>query len=174
MMRFMKIFRWAEMAFFRLNDVILVLLLATMTTMVFFNVVLRYGFGTGIDVSEEMSRFCFVWLIFLGAMGAMRRNMHMGFDLVVLLVQPQMRRALLAMANALILGVCVLILTGTVMQWHVNTTNSAPVTGLPMIWVFGVAVPMSVVIGLIAGTRMVGYLTGYLTDAPRPSMEIHE
>ena len=35
-------------------------------------VVLRYGFGSGIDISEELSRFFFVWLIFLGAIVAMR------------------------------------------------------------------------------------------------------
>ena len=42
--------------FFRLLDWLLVILLAGMTGMVFVNVVLRYGFGSGIDVSEEMSR----------------------------------------------------------------------------------------------------------------------
>lgn len=167
-------FRKLETAFFRLNDVVLVLLLAAMTIMVFVNVVMRYGFGSGIDISEEMSRFCFVWLIFMGAMGAMRRSMHMGFDLVVQIVPAHFRRVLLAIANALIVGVCILILTGTIMQWHVNATNTAPVTGLPMIWVFGVAVPMSVVIGMIALSRMFGYITGRLTDAPLPNMEMHQ
>ena len=155
-----------ETLFFRINDILLVLLLAAITAMVFVNVVLRYGFGSGLDISEEMSRFCFVWLIFLGAMTATRLNLHMGFDLVVLSVGPGLRRVLLTIANALVLGVCVLIIVGTVMQWHVNATNSAPVTGLPMIWVFGVALPMSIVTGLYSGLRMVGYATGRLSELP--------
>ena len=45
----------------------MVLLLAAMVVMVFGNVVLRYLFDTGIDVSEELSRYFFVWLTFIGA-----------------------------------------------------------------------------------------------------------
>lgn len=163
-----------EILFFRLVDIALVGLLGAMTVMVFVNVVLRYGFGSGIDISEEMSRFCFVWLIFLGAMTASRRNLHMGFDLLVTTASPGMRRVLLTIANALVLGVCLLILVGTIQQWHVNATNTAPVTKLPMIWVFGVALPMSFVIGLIAAARMLGYATGRLVDPPRPLGELHQ
>ena len=166
--------RRIEYIFFRIVDVALVILLAAMTVMVFTNVVLRYGFGSGLDISEEMSRFCFVWLIFLGAMTASRLNMHMGFDLLVTSVGPAGRRVLLTIANGLILGVCVLILSGTIMQWHVNATNISPVAGMPMIWLFGVALPMSVVIGLISGLRMIGYATGRLSDLPTPAAEVHQ
>lgn len=155
-------------------DWLLVLLLAGMTVMVFGNVVLRYGFQSGIDISEEMSRFFFVWLIFLGSISAMRRNLHMGFDLLVVSVGPQARRVLLAIANALVLGCCALILFGTVMQWRVNATNIAPVTGLPMTWLFGVVVPMSLSVGLMAAYRMTGYITGRMTDLPEAGGEIHE
>lgn len=156
-------------------DWVLVLLLAAMTLMVFVNVILRYGFGNGLDFSDEMSRFCFVWLIFLGAIAAMRRNMHMGFDLVVASVSPGKRRVLLTIANGLVLAVCLLILFGTILQWHVNSTNIAPVTRMPMIWVFGVAVPMAGAVGIMAGLRMLGYATGRLTDAPaHVDPELHQ
>jgi len=163
-----------EALLFRINDIMLVLLLAAMTLMVFVNVIMRYGFGSGLDISDEMSRFCFVWLIFLGSITATRLNMHMGFDLVVLSVGAGLRRVLLTIANALVLCVCVLIMFGTLMQWHVNSTNSAPVTGLPMIWVFGVALPMSAVIGLYSALRMFGYATGRLLDLPQSEEAIPE
>ncbi|MTH64177.1 TRAP transporter small permease [Paracoccus shanxieyensis] len=162
--------RW----FFRAIDIALVGLLAAMTLMVFGNVVLRYGFGSGLDFSEEMSRFCFVWLIFLGSVAAMRRNLHMGFDMVVVMVRPQVRRVLLTIANGLILACCLLLLVGTLMQWHINATNIAPVTGMPMSWLFGVAVPMSLCVGIMAAIRMVGYATGRLTSIPTPHGEVHE
>ena len=162
--------RW----FFRAIDIALVGLLAAMTLMVFGNVVLRYGFGSGLDFSEEMSRFCFVWLIFLGSVAAMRRNLHMGFDMVVVMVRPQVRRVLLTVANGLILACCLLLLVGTLMQWHINATNIAPVTGMPMSWLFGVAVPMSLCVGIMAAIRMVGYATGRLTSIPTPHGEVHE
>lgn len=159
---------------FRAIDVALVLLLAAMTSMVFANVVLRYGFGSGIDVSEEMSRFCFVWLIFLGSISAMRRNLHMDFDMVVTMVDPHARRILLTISNVLILGCCLLLLVGTLMQWHVNATNTAPVTGMPMSWLFGIAIPASLAIGAMAAWRAIGYATGRITEAPKAIGEIHE
>ncbi len=155
-------------------DWLLVLLLAGMTVMVFGNVILRYGFQSGIDISEELSRFFFVWLIFLGAISAMRRHLHMGFDLLVVSVGPGVRRVLLAIANALVVACCILILFGTLLQWNVNATNTAPVTGMPMSWLFGVVVPMSLCVGLMAAHRMVGYLTGRITDLPESIGELHE
>ena len=48
-------------------EALLALAMAAMVAMVFGNVVLRYLFGCGIVVSEELSRFLFLWLTFLGA-----------------------------------------------------------------------------------------------------------
>jgi len=46
--------------------------LAVMVVMVFGNVVLRYAFNSGIIVSEEVSRWLFLWVTFLGAIVALR------------------------------------------------------------------------------------------------------
>jgi TRAP-type transport system small permease protein len=54
-----------------------------MVVLVFGNVVLRYGFNLGITVSEEISRWLFVWLTFLGAIVAMREHGHLGVDTLV-------------------------------------------------------------------------------------------
>ena len=50
--------------------VLAVACLAGMVVLVFGNVVLRYGFNSGIVVSEEVSRWLLVWLTFLGAIVA--------------------------------------------------------------------------------------------------------
>ena len=51
-----------------------------MVVLVFGNVVLRYGFNSGITVSEELSRWLLVWLTFLGAIVAVREHAHLGVD----------------------------------------------------------------------------------------------
>ena len=56
----------------RLFGLLMVVALALMVVMVFGNVVLRYGFNSAITVSEELSRWLFVWLTFLGAIVAVR------------------------------------------------------------------------------------------------------
>ena len=58
---------------FKALEVVMVLLLVGMVGMVlmmFGNVILRYAFNSGITISEELSRFFFVWLTFIGAIVA--------------------------------------------------------------------------------------------------------
>jgi TRAP-type C4-dicarboxylate transport system permease small subunit len=69
--------RPASAAFFAF---LMVVCLALMVVMVFGNVVLRYGFNSGITVSEELSRWLFVWMTFLGAVVAVRNHAHLGTD----------------------------------------------------------------------------------------------
>ena len=51
--------------YFTVLKLAIVACLAIMVVLVFGNVVLRYAFNMGITVSEELSRFLFVWLTFL-------------------------------------------------------------------------------------------------------------
>jgi TRAP-type transport system small permease protein len=146
--------------FFKLLEAILVLLLAGMTVMVFANVILRYMFSSGLDVSEELSRFFFVWLIFTGAVVAMRNHAHMGFDLLVSASSPGARRVLLFVSNGLIVFVCWLLFDGAWQQSGVTATDRSPVTGISMIFVFGIVIPSAIGIGAIAIHRMVGALRG--------------
>jgi TRAP-type C4-dicarboxylate transport system permease small subunit len=64
-------------------DRVSALALALMAAMVFGNVVLRYVFNSGIAVSEELSRWLFVWMTFLGAVVALKENAHLGTDMLV-------------------------------------------------------------------------------------------
>ena len=58
--------------YFHLLKLAIVVCLALMVVLVFGNVVLRYALNMGITVSEELSRFLFVWMTFLGAIIAFR------------------------------------------------------------------------------------------------------
>ena len=73
--------------FFRLAEFVLVIMLSLMVIMVFGNVVLRYGFNSGLISSEELSRFLFIWVTFLGAIVAMRDNAHLGLDTLIRVLQ---------------------------------------------------------------------------------------
>ena len=69
--------------YFKLLRFFIVAALAVMVVLVFGNVVLRYAFNSGITESEELSRWLFVWLTFVGAIVAMRDRAHLGMDSVV-------------------------------------------------------------------------------------------
>ena len=69
--------------FYRILEVILVINMIIMFVLVFVNVVLRLGFNTGIDFAEEVPRFAFIWMTFVGAVIGMRKHTHLGVDMVV-------------------------------------------------------------------------------------------
>ncbi len=76
----------------RLLSGLMALLLAMMVVLVFGNVVLRYGFNSGIAFSEEVSRWLFVWLTFMGAVVALHSNSHMSLGEVVSALSPKAQR----------------------------------------------------------------------------------
>ena len=63
--------------FWRSIDSLMAALLACMVLLVFSNVVLRYGFSTGIRPSVELSRLGFVWIVMLGAAVTLRHREHL-------------------------------------------------------------------------------------------------
>ena len=151
--------------YFRALRLFIVACLAAMVVLVFGNVVLRYVFNSGIVVSEELARFCFVWLTFIGAIVAVRDGTHLGMDNVVERLSRRGKLACLAASQVLILACCAILVWGTWRQHEVNATNAAPVTGLSMIWVFGVAYVTSLGIGALALHKLWRAATGRLGDA---------
>ena len=69
-------------------NLLIALALAVMVLLVFGSVVLRYVFNSGISVSEELSRWLFVWITFLGAIVAVKEHGHLGTDLVLIKLPP--------------------------------------------------------------------------------------
>lgn len=154
---------------FKLLEFAMVMCLAAMVAMVFGNAALRklsdYGlvlFGGGIDVSEELSRIIFVWLTFIGAVVVARENAHMGVDTLVARFGSRGRTALLVTSDLFTILCCAVFFWGTWRQAGLHVSNFAPITGMSMIWVYGVGFFASAGMGLIALARIVRALTGRL------------
>lgn len=112
-----------------------VLLLLAMVIMVMGNVVLRYGFNSGLLISEELSRWMFVWLTFLGAIIALAERSHLGTDILLARISRKAKLACLVVAQILMIYVSWLVLDGSLFQAEINRNIVAPVTGTP-VWVF--------------------------------------
>ena len=57
----------AARTLWRALDAIMAALMLLMIVLVFTNVVMRYGFSSGLRVSVELSRLMFVWIVMIGA-----------------------------------------------------------------------------------------------------------
>ncbi len=81
----------APSRFQRLTNALMASCLGVMAVAVFINVLLRYGFGSGVAASEELSRLLFVWMVFIGATAAYPAGEHMAFTGLVGALQARPR-----------------------------------------------------------------------------------
>jgi TRAP-type C4-dicarboxylate transport system permease small subunit len=107
--------------------------LAVMAVAVFVNVVLRYGFGSGIAASEELSRLLFVWMVFIGATAAYPAGEHMAFTSLVgmLRKRPAAMALMTAVIRLLVILACVMVAWGAWQQVIVGMDSHSVVLGYP-------------------------------------------
>ena len=143
---------------------VLVAALGLMATLVFGNVVLRYGFNTGIVFSEETSRFLFIWITLIGALIVMKDNAHLGMNSVISLFGERGRRVCRFSADALTFVCCLLLIHGSWNQVVLGMEDMAPVTGIPMGIVQAALLVSSVGMALVLAWSLWRQLSGRMAS----------
>ncbi len=151
-------------SWFRLLNLLVVLCMVAMVVMVFGNVVLRYGFNSGILVSEEMSRYCFIWLTYIGAMIAMREKAHLGVDTLIKHLSRGGKKACLFISESLMLWCNLLLILGTWKMHDLQVTNVSPVVGISMIWIYAIGYVVGAVMALFNLHVLWRIVSGRITD----------
>ena len=118
--------------------------LASMSLAVFGNVVLRYVFNSGLTWSEEMSRYLFVWMVFLGAIAALKDKMHLGVDIVVNALPKGLQKVVFIISNAIVLYLLWLVLEGSWKMTLLNMNSTGPATGMPLSYMYGIGIVSSI------------------------------
>jgi len=96
----------------RIEEFVAVGLLAVLGVLLGVQVLLRFAFGLGYAWMEEIARMLFIWVIFLGAVVAMRDNLHIRVEAGLALF-PRRARKFVAWAGDLALFAFCLA-----MCWH--------------------------------------------------------
>ncbi|MDP9996521.1 TRAP-type C4-dicarboxylate transport system permease small subunit [Variovorax boronicumulans] len=148
----------------RAIEAIIALALAVMVVLVFGNVVLRYGFNSGITVSEEVSRWMFVWLIFLGAIVALKEGAHLGTDMLVSRLGLRGKKTCAFIGHILMLYITWLFLDGSWSQVKINREVFAPVTGSSVAMFYAAGVVFSLVSGALLLRSFWLIVTGQLSE----------
>ena len=149
----------------RLLGVLMAVFLAVMVVLVFGNVVLRYGFNSGITVSEELSRWLFVWVTFLGAIVAMKEGAHLGSDTLVSRLSVRGQKVCLVLGHLLMLWVCWLLFKGSWELVKINLDATSAVMEVSMAWFFAGGMVCAVSGALILVDHLYRLLTGQLADS---------
>lgn len=112
-------------------DILMAVLMLSMITLVFTNVVMRYGFSSGLRASVELSRLGFVWVVMLGSVVALRRGEHLAVTEFSEAFFPRAVPFLRRMAWLVILVCVSMLFWGATKQTIANWSNISPLTGLP-------------------------------------------
>ncbi len=141
-------------------------LMSVMVVVTSLQVIYRYVLGAPLSWSEEASRYCFVWIVFLGAVLGLERGVHIGVDIVTNRLPPPFRRSL-AIASHILIGLfCLLVAYASWPVLEVNMLQTSPALGLQMTYVY-VAIPVSMLLMVsVLILRAIGHLSGRMETSP--------
>jgi TRAP-type C4-dicarboxylate transport system permease small subunit len=142
----------------------MVIALALMVVLVFGNVVLRYGFNTGITVSEELSRWLFVWITFMGAVVAMKEGTHLGSDTLVSRLSLAGKRTCFVLAHLLMLFACGVLFKGSLEQVNINRETTSAVMEVSMAYFYACGMVLAVSGAVILLQQLWRLATGQLSE----------
>lgn len=138
--------------------------LALMVVLVAGNVFMRYALNSGITLSEELSRWLFVWTIFMGAIVALKEHGHLGTDMLVGKLGPAGKKVCFALAHGLMLWICGLLFKGSYEQAIINWESTSAVMEVSLSWLYVPGMLFAVLGGLIILTELLRLFTGDLGD----------
>jgi TRAP-type C4-dicarboxylate transport system permease small subunit len=121
-------------------------------------VIFRYVIEAPLPWSEELARYCFVWIVFLGGAIGLSRGIHLGVDLLVNQFPQRLRVGLEALTSAMIACFAGAVIYASVPVIDMNMLQRSPAMGVQMSWIY-IAIPISMgLIVLICAERILTLL----------------
>ena len=134
---------------------VIIVLLAAMVAVTATQVFFRYALNQPLTWSEELSRYLFIWIVFLATWAAFRQGLHLGVNAVTGLLPPRGVAVMARVIEAIILAFLVAALSAADRVLTVTAAQTSPTLGLPMHVVYA-AFPVAAV--LMAGEILLGWL----------------
>lgn len=142
-------------AFWSMIDIVMAVILAAMIALVFANVVLRYGFSSGIRQSVELARLWFVWVVMLGAAVVLRRGEHLAVAEFSEALFPKAVPTLRRICWVVVLVAVGMLFVGALNQTMANWNNISQLTGLPSALFYLAGVVSAILMAGIAVVRLI-------------------
>jgi TRAP-type C4-dicarboxylate transport system permease small subunit len=131
-------------------EILIAIFLAVMIFLVFANVVARYAFNKGFAWSEEIARLCFIYLVYLGAIGAMRDNRHLLIESVLVRVPLIAQKIIYTIVQGIIIYLMIILTMGSWGLVKQNLADRWVATQFPVFLVYGVGLITGIAIAIIA------------------------
>lgn len=139
----------------RILNAFMVFALVTLIILVFTNVILRYGFNSGISISVELSRFLFVWITFVGAVCALLRQQHLVVTTLTERLPPPVQAVLTRLVTLAMLGCSIMLMIGSYKQAVLNWNNLSPISGIPVGVFYAAGLFTGIMMSIVLGYRLI-------------------
>ncbi|HWK63630.1 MAG TPA: TRAP transporter small permease [Rhizobiaceae bacterium] len=134
---------------FKAFDVFVVIGMAIISLLIFTNVVLRYGFSSGIPFAVEVSRVVLVWVIFMGSVVALAKGAHLGVDSLVVRLPPRARFVCFIVSYGLMLWCCWLVGKGSWSLTLIEWGNVQALSGIPVGAIYAAGLVAAILMALV-------------------------
>ncbi|KHF38742.1 TRAP transporter small permease [Halalkalibacter okhensis] len=131
----MKVLKWLDD---HIEEVFLVLFSVIMVSVIFVQVFMRYIMGSSLAWSEELARYCFIWMIYIGISYGVKKQRHIKVDVLLLLFKDKGRIVFNIISNVLFLAFAIFVVFyGYQMaQQLLNFGQKSPALQIPMGFVY--------------------------------------
>jgi C4-dicarboxylate transporter, DctQ subunit len=153
----------------RIEEFFIGMTLLFVTLLLFINVITRYSFGYSIKWAEELTRYLLIWVTFIGSSVCVRKDKHVGID-VLLAKCPTGMRWILKLIIAIIgfLFSVILAFYGWNITYSVILSGQlSPAMMLPMYLVY-ISIPVG---GILMGMRYFQIIFAYLKNIMQKEKE---
>jgi C4-dicarboxylate transporter DctQ subunit len=117
-------------------------LMFLMTVIVFAQIFFRYVFNIPLGWSEELARFAFVWVSFIGASALMRVREHINVTVFIDIMPSRLKAACVLTANLCAMICVYFFLIGGIELTQNEWRQLAPALQIPMGWVY-ISIPIA-------------------------------
>ena len=132
----MKTIKWLDN---HLEEYLLIALSTFTVVVIFGQVFMRYVLSNSLTWSEEVARYAFIWMIYIGVSYGVKKGKHLGVDAFSELFQEKGKIVLAILANS-----CFLVFSAVVIYYGfdivVRITRESAALQLPMGWVYAAPV----------------------------------
>jgi len=115
-----------------------------MVLAVFYQVLGRYIFNYKLGAAAETATFAQIWMILLASGIAMRKNMHVGVDILLRKLNFKSQKIVITASTIVIMIFLIMVLKGSVQLIVVGAQSTSPAISIPM-WIPYLSVPLGII-----------------------------
>ncbi len=122
-------------------DGINLVLFVSLSLLSFMGVFFRYVLNNSLTWAEEVTRYMFIWMTFLGCALCVRRRKHIVMDIVVSMLKGRPKKILSILNNLILFAFVVVLVREGVRMMPIMSMQTSTANGIPMSLIYG-AVPV--------------------------------